>query len=205
MNRILKFFLVICSLFILLGCVNNHNYSENSKSRPIPGSTRMYFEEYFDSTDEVKTYINNILNASANGDFSMGLSEFTLLDDYELKSMYFWGLIEEKSPVDPEDDAFGAKYSDFYVRFSYRKNNNIIPVEEYINVLYLPFYDYDGFANKLIQYEIGKSFNNSKVISFFYNGKLIMKVAIKYSSNENVIDDNQMINELIDNFYLITK
>lgn len=205
MSRIIKVFSLICFLFILCSCNTNISSSKNSKSIPIPGSTRMYFNEFFDSTDEVKTYINRILDANANGNFTMGLSEFSVPYDYHLESIYFWGLIEEKSPVDPENDAFGAKYSDFYVRFSYRKNNNIIPVEEYINVLYLPFYDYDGFANKLIQYEIGKSFNNSKVISFFYNGKLIMKVAIKYSSNENVIDDNQMINELINNFYLITK
>lgn len=80
----------------------------------------MYFDEYFDSTDEVKTYINRILNANANGNFTMGLSEFSVPYDYHLESIYLWGVIEEKSPVDPENDAFGAKYSDFYVNFSYK-------------------------------------------------------------------------------------
>lgn len=31
----------------------------------------MYFDEYFDSTEEVKTYINRILYANANGNFTM--------------------------------------------------------------------------------------------------------------------------------------
>lgn len=31
----------------------------------------MYFDEYFDSTDKVKTYINRILDANANGNFTM--------------------------------------------------------------------------------------------------------------------------------------
>ena len=139
MSRIIKVFSSICFLFILCSCNTNISSSKNSKSIPIPGSTRMYFNEFFDSTDEVKTYINRILDANANGNFTMGLSEFSVPYDYHLESIYFWGLIDEKSPVDPENDAFGAKYSDFYVNFSYKNNDGIVPITERIDVYYSPF------------------------------------------------------------------
>ena len=204
MSRIIKVFSLICFLFILCSCNTNISSSKNSKSIPIPGSTRMYFNEFFDSTDEVKTYITRILDANANGDFSMGLSEFSVPYDYHLEYIYFWGLIDEKSPVDPENDAFGAKYSDFYVNFSYKNNDGIVPITERIDVYYSPFILDNEFDKNLIQYKI-KSSSDSKYISFFYKENKIMSAKIFCSNGGVVIDDNQMINELINNFYLITK
>ena len=159
---------------------------------------------FFDSTDEVKTYINRILDANANGNFTMGLSEFSVPYDYHLAAIYFWGLIDEKSPVDPENDAFGAKYSDFYVNFSYKNNDGIVPITERIDVYYSPFILDNEFDKNLIQYKI-RSSSDSKYISFFYKENKIMSAKIFCSNGGVVIDDHQMINELINNFYLITK
>ena len=69
---------------------------------------------------------------------------------------------------------------------------------------FIPFILDNEFDKNLIQYKI-RSSSDSKYISFFYKENKIMSAKIFCSNGGVVIDDNQMINELINNFYLITK
>ena len=204
MKKMLYLYLKISFIFILCSCNTNISSSKSTNSIPLPGGTRQYFGENFESVEETEIYINNILSASVNGDFSMGLSNFTLLDDYELKSMGFWGLIDEKSPIDPENDPFGAKYKFFRIMCHYgikETENKNLP---HIYLYYFPFALNKEFNNHDIRYETTWR-SGDKISAFYFENEEIMSLEINYSNDESIIEDNQMINELINNFYLITK
>ena len=199
-----KFILLVSSLVLiggtLFGCSSENNHNSYN-SAVLPGKDRIWWYEGFENINEISDFIVKLKNTNKNGDFNFGISEFTLPEKYKCFSNIFSGRIDRHHSN--KEDILNSVYEYFEIRSSYIEKTTILPINNYFDLWFYPFYCENGmFDKENIKYTVLVQSVQLNRVVFNYYEDIIMKFELnEYSSKE--IDMQVLIDELIENYRII--
>lgn len=199
-----KIILLVSSLVLiggtLFGCSSENNHNSYN-SAVLPGKDRIWWYEGFENINEISDFIVKLKNTNKNGDFNFGISEFALPEKYKCFSNIFSGRIDRHHSN--KEDILNSVYEYFEIRSSYIEKTTILPINNYFDLWFYPFYCENGmFDKENIKYTISVQSVQLNRVVFNYYEDIIMEFELnEYSSKE--IDSQVLIDELIANYRII--
>ena len=191
-----KYTLIIFSLVSLIS-----NCTGCDSETDLPGEERVWWFQGFNDFNDATSFILDLYDAQENGNFNFGLSTFTLPKQYKCLSTVFSGHIDINTSN--KEDIYNSKYDHFEIKSTYIEDTINTPIYNLIYVYFYPFYSINKiFNNSGIEFNCVAYDSGAYEVIFKYDDTIIMK-AMTTKESSVIINKEEMINELIQNYQII--